>query len=115
MKDTNLKNMVILKNFPSNIVEEAIVILKDNKKIKKTQTIDYNKELGNTTKRCEENDYLVKEAEMLINEYSFKIEEDNAKEEIKEKNNIEKRYKKLKIYSCIASFLILFESIIILI
>ena len=115
MKDTNLKNMVILKNFPSNIVEEAIVILKDNKKIKKTQTIDYNKELGNTTKRCEENDYLVKEAEMLINEYSFKIEEDNAKEEIKGKNNIEKNYKKLKIYSYIASFLILFESIIILI
>ena len=37
MKQSELKNMVILKNLPSNIVEEAIVILKANKKIKKLE------------------------------------------------------------------------------
>ena len=32
--------MVILKNLPSNIVEEAIVVLKENQKIKKKEYID---------------------------------------------------------------------------
>lgn len=114
MKETNLKNMVVLKNFPSNIVEEAIVILKDNKNIRKTQTVDFNKEMGNSSKRKEEKDYLIKEAEMLINEYSYKVEEDSAKEEMKIKNNIQKRYRRLKIYSCIISILIILESIILL-
>jgi len=32
----NMKNMVVLKNLPSNLVEEAFVVLKDNvKSIKK--------------------------------------------------------------------------------
>ena len=43
MKETNLKNMIFLKNLPSNIIDEAIVILKDNKKVKKLQKIDINK------------------------------------------------------------------------
>ena len=37
MNQSNLKNMVVLKNLPSNIVEEAIVILKTNKKVKKLE------------------------------------------------------------------------------
>ncbi len=34
MNQGGLKNMVVLKNLPSNIVEEAIIVLKTNKKIK---------------------------------------------------------------------------------
>ena len=34
-----MKNMVVLKNLPSNIVEEAIVVLKPNKKVKNVQYI----------------------------------------------------------------------------
>ena len=30
MDISNMKNMVVLKNLPSNIVDEAIVILKNN-------------------------------------------------------------------------------------
>ena len=37
MEASKLKNMVILKNLPSNLVEEAIVILKENKKVKKAR------------------------------------------------------------------------------
>ena len=33
MNQGELKNMVVLKNLPSNIVEEAIIVLKTNKKI----------------------------------------------------------------------------------
>ena len=35
METSNLKNMVVLKNLPSNIVDEAIIVLKANKKTKK--------------------------------------------------------------------------------
>ena len=37
METSNMKNMVVLKNLPSNLVEEAIIILKSNKKVKKLQ------------------------------------------------------------------------------
>ena len=43
MSQGNLKNMVVLKNLPSNIVEEAIVILKSNKKVKQVEKIEKNK------------------------------------------------------------------------
>ena len=39
MEASNLKNMVVLKNLPSNIVDEAIIILKNSKKIKKLEKI----------------------------------------------------------------------------
>ena len=42
MSQGNLKNMVVLKNLPSNIVEEAIVILKSNKKIRQVEKIEKN-------------------------------------------------------------------------
>ena len=35
MEDIDLKNMVILKDLPSNIVKEAYVVFKSNKMIKK--------------------------------------------------------------------------------
>ena len=40
METSNMKNMVVLKNLPSNLVEEAIIILKSNKKVKKLQKIE---------------------------------------------------------------------------
>ena len=43
MSQGNLKNMVVLKNLPSNIVEEAIVILKSNKKVRQVEKIEKNK------------------------------------------------------------------------
>ena len=42
METSNLKNMVVLKNLPSNIVDEAIIVLKTNKKAKKLQKIEKN-------------------------------------------------------------------------
>ena len=42
MKQSGVKNMVILKNLPSNIVEEAIVVLKANIKVKNNEKIDKN-------------------------------------------------------------------------
>ena len=43
MKESNLKNIVVLKNLPSNFIEEAFVILKSNKDARKLEKIEKNK------------------------------------------------------------------------
>ena len=35
MNSNQMKNMIVLKNLPSNLIDEAFIILKNNKKIKK--------------------------------------------------------------------------------
>lgn len=50
MEQNNLKNIIVLKDLPSNIVEEAIVILKTNKKAKRVQKIEKSKKSGEKEK-----------------------------------------------------------------
>lgn len=104
MEVSNMKNIVVLKNLPSNLVEEAIVILKTNKEAKKLEYIEksskVNIDKGNKTK-----EYMIREAESVISSYISKIE-DNKSEKMPNVN-IEKKYKKLKIYSIIASIMLL--------
>ena len=35
-----MKNIIVLKDLPSNIVDEAIVILKNNSNVKKKETVE---------------------------------------------------------------------------
>ena len=44
MDINNMKNVVVLKDLPSNIVKEAYVVFKSNKMIKKFQKINKNNE-----------------------------------------------------------------------
>ena len=97
MEASNLKNMVIIKNLPSNLVEEAIIILKQNKKVKNMEHIKKIEATKLNTKRInslKEKDYIVKEAEMLVNEYIKKIEK--SKEDKKLEKDIKRKYKKNK-------------------
>ena len=68
MEESKLKNMVVLKNLPSNLVEEAIVILKANKKVKKLEKID--KDMKNESHKVQNDvnkkDFVVKEAQLVI-------------------------------------------------
>ena len=43
MEASKLKNMVVIRNLPSNIVDEAIIVLKTSKKIKKLQKVENNR------------------------------------------------------------------------
>ena len=43
MEASKLKNMVVLKNLPSNIIDEAIIVLKGHQKVKKLQKIEQRK------------------------------------------------------------------------
>ena len=40
MESSDMKNMVVLKNLPSNMVEEAIIIFKESQKVKQEEFID---------------------------------------------------------------------------
>ncbi len=102
MDVSNMKNIIVLKNLPSNLVEEAIVVLKENKKVKRYQyadseNVNIDKRKAEKTVNNEEKDkdkkYILKEAEMVINNYISKIETRSPRW----KNNIkqlEKKYKK---------------------
>ena len=91
METSNLKNMLVLKNFPSNIVEEAIIRLKKGSKIKNIQKIQKIEGAKNdkSKKKVKEKDYIVKEAEMLVNQYISKMEK--QQKETQENQKFQKR------------------------
>lgn len=76
MNIDNMKNIVVLKDLPSNMVEEAIVILKPNIKIgnipkeeKKKENIKVGAKGARSSK-----EYIVKEAEEVVNQYISNLE-----------------------------------------
>lgn len=112
MESSKLKNMVVLKNLPSNIVDEAIIILKTNKKVKKLQKIEQNKNLISNENDKKDKEYILKEAEMIVNNYISKIE-NNDKKNIFNKEAKEK-YKKLKKYSIAITIMSAIQSLLII-
>ena len=65
MASGSAKRIVVIKDIPSNIIEEAILILKPrhgDKSAKSKQEVPHNN-INN------ENDYLLKEAELVIDSY----------------------------------------------
>ena len=125
MRQSNVKNMVVLKNLPSNIVEEAIVVLKANIKIKQNEKIDKNRVNGKrkdeeekiNQKNIEKNkddNYILKEAEMLISNYISKMEQKNEQRKNIEKT-INKKCKKMKKRIIMLSVIIFLETILLII
>lgn len=98
MNTENMKNMVMLKNLPSNIVDEAIVILKPNIKFKSLDTTLNKNNKNKKTKEEDSKRYIINEAEMLITNYISKIENDKNKS-AKLSKKIENKYKRLKAIS----------------
>lgn len=92
MNTGKMKNIVILKNLPSNVVEEAIVFLKANQKILKTEVVD-NKSSNRNFERKNTKDYIINEAEMVISNYVSNLE--NSKK-IDQSKKLEIKYKKLQ-------------------
>ena len=112
MEASNLKNMVVLKNLPSNIVDEAIIILKNSKKIKKLEKVENNKTTNKKEKQSTQKDYILKEAEMLVNSYVSKIE--NKEDKKIADNKMQQKYKKIKKYSIITTIVGVIEFILLL-
>ena len=102
MQSSDMKNMVVLKNLPSNMVEEAIIIFKETQKAKQKELIDKGKKTNSSEIHSKSRDYILKEAEMLVTDYIRKIE--NKKFE--NSRDIMYKYKKLKKYSLVSTILL---------
>ena len=111
METNSLKNIIVLKSLPSNIIDEAIIILKSNKYAKKFQTIEKNNKEAFEKTDLIKKEYIVKEAESLLASYVTKIE--NKNQINKNNQEIKSKYKFLKKYS-IAMTILFCISIIIL-
>ena len=110
MQKNNVKNIVVLKNLPSNIVEEALVILKSNKYAKKLQMIEKNNNKELEKNESDGKQYVIKEAEALLSSYISKIE--NKKYIEKPNRILSEKYQKLKKYSIIVTILFAISFII---
>ena len=109
MQSSDMKNMVVLKNLPSNMIEEAIIIFKETQKVKQKELIEKCKIVNSTESQPKSKDYILKEAEMLVADYINKIE--NKRKVGKNKDLINK-YEKLKKYSIISTILLVISIII---
>lgn len=90
MENNKIKNTIVLRGMASNIVDEAIVILKPHVKIKKTQVVKNIKEKTNSK------ELILKEAEQIVEEYVNRIPLEELR---KEKINLINKIRKLKIIS----------------
>ena len=99
MQVNKTNNIVFLKNVESNLIEEAVVILKNG--------VTLNNNLKEkTNKKEEKSNNILKEAELIVNQ---KIKENDIKFE---KYKVNKLEKKIKILKFINSILILLGTII---
>lgn len=109
MQSSDMKNMVVLKNLPSNMVEEAIIIFKETQKVKQKELIDKEHKINSTEIHPKSKEYILKEAEMLVTDYINKIEN---KKKLVNKRGIENKYKNLKKYSIVSTVLLVISIII---
>ena len=112
MDPNSMKNTIVLKNLPSNMVEEAYVVFKDNVKIHKIEKAQKNNKVIKSEK-SKPKEYIVKEAEMVIKDYISKIEQREyeigyGSKKLREKY---KRMKALTIFLSIFSLLFTFSII----
>lgn len=97
MNISQMKNILVLKDIPSNIVDEAIVILKNNTNIKRKELVEnnsFNKSNDNTNGNY---DFVISEAENVIKDYIKSIEK--PKETKRSINTMLIKYRKLQICS----------------
>ncbi len=112
METSKLKNMVVLRNLPSNLVDEAIIVLKSNKKIKKLEKIEKNRGTS-LEKTKKDKEYILKEAEMIVNEYMSKIENKDKKEIFNKEAKI--KYKKLRKYAIVTTVICAIQTILLIV
>lgn len=94
------KNIIIIKNLPSNLIEEAIVVVKNKKDMSEINSLDIIKGCMSTNDfekikkiKEEQRDYVVKEAELVLSDYIRKIEDNK---EYKTRKKTEKMYYKVR-------------------
>lgn len=106
MQLSKMKNIIVLKGMASNVVKEAIVVLKPNVKIKQSEY--------NTKGKCVESNkdkkmIVVKEAESTINTYVKKLLNETEKEV---NNKMKNKYKFLQILNVVFILIIILSFVV---
>lgn len=112
MQEKNLKNIVVLKDLQSNLIEEAIIILKDNKKTSASK-IEKEKNISLNGKS-----FVLEQAQMVIDNYESNniLEEpiNNQKHLRKIQNKKIKHTSKFKPNTNILVFIVVIQTILLL-
>lgn len=98
MDKCKMKNVVVLKNLPSNLIEEAFVVVKSRKVAKNLERIDCKQ--NGFDDKCKEDGYIVREAESVLASYVRIVEK---KDEKKVDLGVKRRYNVIKIYSILVT------------
>lgn len=107
MVTNGVRRIVLLKDMPSNIVEEAIVVLKPNKYAeKRSKNVECFEYKNKFTKNEKEGDFIIKEAENVVLEYVKTIEKSKNQAKV---SNTDKKYRKMCYITAIVSFLYVIE------
>ena len=107
MQLSKMKNIIVLKGMSSNVVDEAIVVLKPNINIKQNE---YNKKTKFSLDEKNKKMIVVKEAEQTINSYVKKLQKDSKKIE---EDKLKMKYKFLQICNVCLILTIIIASLII--
>lgn len=118
MSKENTRNVIILKNLPSNLIAEAILVVKDKKQVAdymKESEFGANKDVSNCKTynngiiygdikteslkkienvKKEDRKYVIKEAEVVVTNYIRRIEDNLSDRKI---DKLKKSYKKSKL------------------
>lgn len=99
MSKENTRNVIILKNLPSNLIAEAILVVEDKKQVAeymKESEFGANKDVSKKkieNVKKEDRKYVIKEAEIVVSNYIKRIEDNLADRKI---DRLKKSYKKTK-------------------
>lgn len=109
MNSNQMKNIIVLKNLPSNLIDEAFIILKNNKKIESLERIE--KQGASKIEKEKGEEYIVKEAEMVISSYLSNIEHEK---QIKSHSmrQLENKCKRLKGITIILALMLALNAIL---
>jgi len=102
MNASRMKNIIVLKDLPSNFVDEAIVVLKSGVKIKNKEIAEAKHK--NNFRESVDSNYqtAIKEAEFIVQDYITRLEKPNDNNANMKKMRIQ--YKKLQICSLMLGF-----------
>ena len=116
MGEIKKQNTIVLRNLPSNLIEEATIVFKNKKTVKEIEKAEKERKKQESTiipvknKEGKRQSYAIKEAEMVIIDYVSGIEEKRRNINLRN-NKVNKKYKRLKIYSIATTALFLLETI----
>lgn len=102
MQINKMKNIIVLKGMSSNVIEEAIVILKPNIKLKQSEYINSKKQ---NVQEKNKRKVIVREAEEVIKNYIEKIQ---IKNKVIEEKKLKSKYKFLKVINIILFIITVF-------